>query len=199
MSETNEVEIIAQQFFKRSGEGEKYSNIPQEIIEKYKGVFVINRGKDDIINYLWVNYGLCKYRQGLFWLINPEEYNNVARKFPGVSRDAIAFARKNLGNLFLFEKLDIGDTITYLNTHTSKISVASTNFEIFIEFNIASDSFWKEDCYGKIELKALKKAPLAPDECYTFVPALALGGDEKLANLQKVKIKENLEFLSQLL
>ncbi|WP_442787264.1 T6SS immunity protein Tdi1 domain-containing protein [Flavobacterium suncheonense] len=36
------------------------------------------------------------------------------------------------------------------------------------------------------------------DECYTFVPALALGGDEKITNLQKVKIKENLEILAQL-
>ena len=40
--------------------------------------------------------------------------------------------------------------------------------------------------------------PLKSDEMYGFVPALALGGPMELKNLQRVKLIEHLEFLSQL-
>lgn len=193
-----ELELISNGFINRVGEGVFYSEISEEIIKKYENVFVINRGKEDVLNFIWKRYGLRNYRNGLFWFVNPDEYNDLARNFPNVSETAIVFARTNVGNLFLLEKLDIGDSITYLNVHKGKTNVVSTNFEIFIEFDIATDEFWKRDCYGKIELNAIKKYTLLPDECLTFVPALALGGDEKIANLQKVKIKENLEFLSNL-
>lgn len=193
-----ELELISNGFINRVGEGVFYSEISEEIIKKYENVFVINRGKEDVLNFIWKRYGLRNYRNGLFWFVNPDEYNDLARNFPNVSETAIVFARTNVGNLFLLEKLDIGDSITYLNVHKGKTNVVSTNFEIFIEFDIATDQFWKRDCYGKIELNAIKKYTLLPDECLTFLPALALGGDEKIANLQKVKIKENLEFLSNL-
>ena len=39
---------------------------------------------------------------------------------------------------------------------------------------------------------------LKTDEMYGFVPALALGGPMELKNLQRVKLIEHLEFLSQL-
>jgi hypothetical protein len=193
-----ELELISNGFINRVGEGVFYAEISEEVISKYENIFVINRGKEDILNFIWKKYGLRNYRNGLFWFVNPDEYNNLARNFPNVSETAIVFARTNVGNLFLLEKLDIGDSITYLNVHKGKTNVVSTNFEIFIEFDIATDEFWKRDCYGKIELNAVKKHTVLPYECLTFVPALALGGDEKMANLQKVKIKDNLEFLSQL-
>ncbi|UPT69981.1 MAG: DUF1851 domain-containing protein [Flavobacterium sp. JAD_PAG50586_2] len=194
-----EVEIIANGFTKRVGEGTWYADVPPEIIDKYKGAFVINGGTEDIINYIWKKFGLRSYRDGLFWMVNPDEYNDLARQFPHISNTAIVLARTSIGNLFLLEKLDIGDSITYLNTHFGTTTIVSTDFEVFIEFNLAADPFWERECYGKIELKAAKKHKLTADECLTFIPALALGGDEKVSNLEKVNIKKNLEMLAQLL
>lgn len=36
------------------------------------------------------------------------------------------------------------------------------------------------------------------DECFGYVPLLGLGGPEKVENLQKVKIREHIELISQL-
>ena len=36
------------------------------------------------------------------------------------------------------------------------------------------------------------------DECFGYVPLLGLGGSEKVQNLKKVKIKEHIEIISQL-
>jgi hypothetical protein len=38
----------------------------------------------------------------------------------------------------------------------------------------------------------------AYDECYGYFPALALGGSEKVENLQKVKLREHLSLLFQM-
>lgn len=193
-----ELILICNGFIKRMGEGYTYSHISEEIIDKYKGVFLINGEKEDIINYLWKNFGLCTYKNGLFWFVNPDEYNVFARKFQNVSNNAIVFGRTGMGNLFVIDDGITGKNINYLNTHTGQVNLVSRGLADFIEFMIPSESIWKTDCYGKIELKAIKKHSLLSDECLTFIPALALGGDEKIGNLQKVKIKENLELLSQL-
>ncbi|MGG7176996.1 T6SS immunity protein Tdi1 domain-containing protein [Clostridium paraputrificum] len=36
------------------------------------------------------------------------------------------------------------------------------------------------------------------DECFGYVPLLGLGGSEKVENLQKVKIKEHIELITQI-
>ncbi|WP_324604070.1 T6SS immunity protein Tdi1 domain-containing protein [Paenilisteria weihenstephanensis] len=38
----------------------------------------------------------------------------------------------------------------------------------------------------------------AYDECFGYVPLLALGGSEKMENLQKVKLKEHILLISAL-
>jgi hypothetical protein len=40
---------------------------------------------------------------------------------------------------------------------------------------------------------------LAYDECFGYVPLLGLGGFERVKNLQKVKIKEQLMLITELL
>lgn len=36
------------------------------------------------------------------------------------------------------------------------------------------------------------------DECFGYVPLLALGGSEKVENLKKVKIKEHIKLITQM-
>lgn len=197
--DTDKVISIENRFIKWMGEGKFYENVKDEVLEKYKGKFMINGETTDIIHHIWKKYGLRSYKNGLFWLVNPDEYNDLAKQFPDVSKDAIVFARTGVGNLFIMQKGLTGDNIEYLNTHTGKVNLADRGFSNFLRFNLPADSFWKEDCYGKIELKAnVKYGQMEADECYTFVPALALGGSESITKMEKVKIKENLELLSQL-
>lgn len=43
-----------------------------------------------------------------------------------------------------------------------------------------------------------KLGKLEQDECFGYVPLLGLGGSEKIQNLKKVKIREYIELISQL-
>jgi len=186
-------------FTKWMGKGEKHSEVPPEIIEKFKGIFLIGEDSYDIVVSIWENHGLSSYKNGLFSIVNPIDYQDIIRKFPNASNSAIVFAKSCVGGLFVFERLNIGDSILYYNVHYGNRKVISTSFEIFFEWEIGADNFWKEECYGKIELKVNQKldAP-AYDECYAFFPALALGGNENISNMEKVKVIEHLNFLAQL-
>ena len=43
-----------------------------------------------------------------------------------------------------------------------------------------------------------KLGKLEYDECFGYVPLLGLGGSEKVDNLDKVKIREHIEIITQL-
>jgi hypothetical protein len=72
----------------------------------------------------------------------------------------------------------------------------------FFDLTLPSDfakEYWKDGLDGSMTRKATKKlGPLAPDEMFTWEPALALGGSRKPENLAKVKLSQQLSFLSQL-
>lgn len=191
--------IFFERFIKREGIGKKYANVPNEIMQKYKTVFKIDEDESLIIEQIWKHHGFSEYRDGLFWMVNPEEYSQYAWQFKDISTTSIVFARTNIGGLFLFDKLNIGGSILYLNVHKGLRKIVASNFDVFFGFNLGADSFWIRECFGKIELKAVQNhGSIAYDECLTFVPALALGGSESIAKMQRVKIKESLELLAQI-
>lgn len=193
--------ILFERFLSRDGvTAKKYSDVPQSLIEHFKGQFIT--GKDDgfdILMKIWQRSGFCVYQKGLFSIINPEEYSEIVRKFSNVPKTAIPFARTGVGSFFIWDKKQIGESIFYLNVHKNQISVVSTSFLVFFGINLGAHNWWIDECYGKIELKAIEKyGPVNHDECMTFVPALALGGDESIFKMEKVSFKENLNLLAQL-
>lgn len=44
----------------------------------------------------------------------------------------------------------------------------------------------------------VKYGLLGYDECFGYVPLLGMGGKERVENLQKVKIKEHIELITQM-
>ncbi|WP_414655245.1 GAD-like domain-containing protein [Flavobacterium sp. UBA7682] len=58
------------------------------------------------------------YREGLFWLVNPDDYNVLGRKFPNISENAIFFARTGIGNLFLW-RMELQDKILIISINIS--------------------------------------------------------------------------------
>ena len=186
-------------FEEKFGGYQQYSRPSEKLLQKYKDNFQGYRDKENHLAILWKKHGFCVYRNGLFTTVNPDDYIGLVERFPDVSEGALVFARSAAGNLFIWEDLNIGETMSFVNVHKGTNIPIATNFDIFFQFNIVTDSYWKRCCYGKIELKLIDKfGPLASDECYSFVPALALGGSESLKKMQKVKFKEQLELLAQL-
>ncbi|MEL1244231.1 GAD-like domain-containing protein [Flavobacterium sp. DGU11] len=113
-----EFEIIYGSFMEFMEESQNYAGADQQLIAEYKGVFMSDKDKEDIIIDIWKEYGFCSYKNGFFTFLNPKEYNDIARRFPDVSDKAEVFARTATGCLLLWEEYNFGKNITFLNVHS---------------------------------------------------------------------------------
>ncbi|NHZ41994.1 GAD-like domain-containing protein [Massilia aquatica] len=182
--------------------------VPSSSIERYRGKL-----PDQLMLY-WEESGWCGYADGLFWTVDPQEYEPVLEAWIGdtefMERDAYhLIARSAFGELVFWGEKS-GDSLSILPWHA--LAFPSEGSEEYILKGKADDAAkWffssqkreyfdmEDDAEKPLFARALKKlGPLKPDEMYGFVPALAFGGSATLKNLQKVKAVEHLVFLAQL-
>ncbi|MFR0675022.1 GAD-like domain-containing protein [Enterobacterales bacterium AW_CKDN230030176-1A_HGKHYDSX7] len=187
-------------FIEEMGDPTSHIPVPSTAIEHYR-----NRLPERLLSY-WEDYGWSAHAGGIFWMVNPAEYEGVVRSWlEGTafeSRDTYhVIARTAFGCLYLWgEKTGYSLTIeTLLSRYcaqelgTTKDSLDRQSQVLFMNPSIESSDF-----LGFFSRARKKLGPLKSDEMYGFVPALMLGGSEELENLEKVKIIEHLTFLSQL-
>ncbi|GKS05729.1 DUF1851 domain-containing protein [Pseudomonas syringae pv. theae] len=174
--------------------------VPGSSIAKYK-----NRLPGQLLTY-WVDHGWCGYADGLFWTVNPQDYEELlARWLMGTGlpeEDKYhVIARSAFGKLYVWGErkgscLTINSYLARYTPRTSKFT--GENLEFGMKAFFSSKKPDESDLDGLFKPALEKLGPLKSDEMYGFVPALALGGPMELKNLQKVKTIEHLTFLSQL-
>jgi len=194
-------------FIEDFGEATHHQPVPPEAIERYRGVL-----PDQLLTY-WQEEGWCGYADGLFWTVNPEDYEGiVAMWLEGTVFEEIdrynVIARTAFGKLYLLgeryqQKLTLACPIHSIIGMEKELRKKEANPELSIRCFFSMRS--PEDCDLKDEQdktlfrQALKRlGPLAPDEVYGFEPALALGGKKRVENLAKLKIQPHLTILRQL-
>ncbi|MGJ7549653.1 GAD-like domain-containing protein [Pseudomonas alloputida] len=174
--------------------------VPVSSLQRYRGVL-----PDQLLEY-WSEHGWCGYGSGIFWMVNPQEYDGVVASWLEHTelkdRDNYhVIARSGFGELYLWgEKtgasLKITSILSRYSVHKS-IYVGDKMNKGIQAFMVAKRIHTND--YGDLFKPALKKfGQLGPDEMYGFTPAFMLGGRDDLEHLGKVKIVEHLIFLSQI-
>lgn len=193
-----EFEIIYQSFMEFMGTSDQYAAADTGLVSKYENVLRADKDETDIITDIWKAHGFCSYRNGLFMLVNPEEYNPIARNFPSVSDKAEVFARTATGCLFLWEEYSFGRNIAFLNVHNGEKNIISTSFNVLFELDLTVTGFWEDDCNGKTEFAAMEHFEYVPhDKCAGYKLALVLGGKNEIYNMELFNTKSHLELLAQ--
>ena len=187
-------------FIKNFGPAIERQEVPLSSIQRYR-----NKLPDQLLEY-WGEHGWCGYADGLFWTVNPQDYEVLLEQWlasTGISQKDkyYVIARSAFGLIYVW-----GEESAYCLTITTYMGRFSTRESIFagdrLDFGVRVFFSSLEPEYNDLEglfrpaLENLGK--LKSDEMYGFVPALALGGAMELRSLQKVKAIEHLEFLSQL-
>ncbi|WP_395703676.1 GAD-like domain-containing protein [Aquabacterium sp.] len=196
-------------FYKDEGFGPAIDShqVPASTIERFRG-----RLPEQLLSY-WQLYGWSGYGQGLFWLVDPDEYEPALAAWIGdtplMEQDAYyVIARSAFGELFLWgEKSGRSLTIKSLwgtmfpadDSDALKAGQADAMVHAFLA-SMDKDRLDQKDLLDRpLFDRAVKKlGRLAADEMYAFEPALGVGGQADLRNLRKLKCVEHLVMLAQL-
>jgi len=143
----------------------------------------------------WEEFGWCAYGKGLIWLVDPAELKAAVKEWLGASNKALPFARSAFGHLFLWDK----EGAHMLDPQYGTIAKLIDDIELVFNYTLCSKRYLDNVLDQKLFRKALKTlGPLEYDECYGFEPAIALGGPGTLDTLRKVKLREHLSILAQM-
>ncbi|MCK1790082.1 GAD-like domain-containing protein [Pseudomonas violetae] len=174
--------------------------VPPSSIDRYRGKL-----PDQLLEY-WDEHGWSGYGDGIFWIVNPQEYEGVVASWLECTEFETLdsyhlIARSAFGDLYLWGEqsgasLKITSILSRYTTHKSifigeQMDKGLRNFMLTREISTNN--------YGDMFKPAKKKlGTLRHDEMYGFVPALIFGGPDTLDHLDKVKAVEHLTILSQI-
>lgn len=194
-------------FIGEFGEATHRLDVPAEAIQKWRGKL-----PDRLLTY-WQEEGWCGYKDGLFWTVNPDDYEDLVDEWltdtPFEQIDSFhVIARSAFGTLYLWGE-KTGDSVVIGSCINSIISLASnlkrkmddSDFDMRVFFSNKSpvECDLKDELRQPLFARALAAlGPLSPDEVYGFEPALVLGGRMLLENLAKLNLDVHLTILRQL-
>jgi len=190
-------------FLEKLGSPTDQKSCVTETINKYTGKL-----PDRLLAY-WQEYGFCGFNNGLFWIVNPDDFEDTLDEWlehTDIPDQDIyhVFARNAFGDLFLW-----GEETGYKYEITARRGwVIEKKGKPRSEHNIAIEWFFGganvddhdiDNEHGKpLFDKCVKKfGALQADEMFGFEPSLIVGGESQLTNINKVNIDIHLSILAQ--
>ncbi len=187
-------------FIEVFGQPINHQVVPAESIERYKGKL-----PNQLLTY-WEEHGWCGYGEGIFWIVNPQEYEGVVASWlEGTAfehRDSYhLIARGAFGALYLWGE-KTGPSIK-IESVFSKCLIHNLcgdgeGMDRMLQSFLLANELEYNDLGNMFKRAKKKLGVLKHDEMYGFVPALMLGGPDTLDHLEKLKSVEHLMLLSQL-
>ncbi|RAU46405.1 MULTISPECIES: GAD-like domain-containing protein [unclassified Pseudomonas] len=188
-------------FTEEFGLGFNRREAPDSTLTRYA-----SRLPSQLLEY-WEKYGWCGYVDGLFWTVDPQEYENLVDAWvsaiPELAHEKLhVIARSAFGDLYLWGEKK-GHCLTVFSL-TARYSLRTSKLiGVHMDLGVqAFFSFVKKNHHDFCDIfypLLAKLGKLKTDEMYGLVPALALGGSTSLENFEKLKTIEHLTFLSQLM
>ena len=163
--------------------------VNDKLISKYEEVL-----PNEMLD-IWKEYGFGSLLGGYLKIINPEEYEELLEMSYFRASVAMPVFVTGFGDVIALEE---GRYLRIIKYKNGTFDIIPGGF----------DFFWEdlENGYIKEINKALDKykevvgkmGGLEMDECFGYNPLLGLGGRENVKNIEKVKIKEYIEVITQM-
>lgn len=195
-------------FISNVGEATSRIEVPEASIQKWRGKL-----PDQLLTY-WREEGWCGYADGLFWTVNPDEYQDLVdfwlrgTFFPDLD-SYHAIARTAFGEIYLFgEETGTSVNLSCFGNYAislknerkkkSPVDLAWNVKSFFSSKDLESCDIHDEDDEPLFQRALQKLGPLDSREVYGFEPALVAGGAWRLENLAKLDLQIHLTILRQL-
>lgn len=178
----------------------------REVIERYRSIM-----PDRLIGY-WQTEGFCRFRNGLMFTVNPDDWQPVVDawlggtpyeqfgRFYAISRTAFGVVR------VYNEKIGATTTIRPLLTQIDSSSTRpassaqdlSTTVGIALTQEPKSMEYYDDQDEPLFDRAVAKLGPVGWNEMFAFEPALVLGGKPRLDTLVKLDWRVHLQLLRDL-
>ena len=161
----------------------------ENIVEKYSGRIPA------LLMEIWKKYGFGSFFGGYLKVITPDEYMDLLKESYFRGDVSIPILATAFGDIITWEADQYVGIVEY---RYNAFDIIIPRFDIFLKL-LSDKGFLKR--YFKLDdyARAVKKyGDLAYDECFGYVPLLALGGKEDVEHLKKVKMREHIAVIAQL-
>ena len=164
-------------------------NVARETVEKY------HKAIPKKLLELWETKGFGTFMNGYLKTINPDDYEGILNESYFRANNSIPIMVTAFGDIITWEENKFVGIVKY-RYGTSEIMIS--NFDLF--FVLLNDSsFVSKFFQANLYEEAVKKyGNLIYDECFGYVPILALGGKETIEQIKKVKIREHIALITEL-
>lgn len=144
---------------------------------------------------LWRETGWCSYHKGLLWVVNPLQFEGIIEDWVDFeSSRPLVFLRTAFAHLYLWHE----GYVYSLDVQRGSLSQVTKYIREIFTF-LCDPELQDKILRMKLHEKALERlGPPDRDECYAFEPALVLGGSGTLDTIRRVKIREHLGLLAQM-
>lgn len=143
---------------------------------------------------MWREQGWCSWGNGLIWITNPAQLSDVLEEWADLAGMAsLVFLRTSFGHLYFWRD----GWVFSLDVHHGSLSQVTQDMALM--FTLFCNPAMKMrilqvDLHNETVQRLGRPSR---DECFTYEPALALGGTGGSETIRKVKIREQLGILAQ--
>ena len=166
----------------------KVADMPQEVIEKYK-----DQVPAELVQIWWED-GMGTFLDGYLKVINPDDYLELLQD--SYFRGDVAFPMfvTAFGDIITWEENEFVGIVKYTLQDCDIIIKSLKYFLQYLDNSYVTDNF-ELDLYSDA---VSKHGPLSYNQCFGFVPLLALGGFKDVDHMDKVKVLEHIYLMYQL-
>jgi hypothetical protein len=141
----------------------------------------------------WSTHGWCSFLGGMFWMVNPIEYEQIKLAWP-IGKDSPVIARTGFGDLLAI----VENKLLILFVHTGRYILSPSSYDTFLGWSLAEPDDMQMFWMDLFEEGAAVLGRPGPGEIFSFEPALALGGEPTVQCLRRVTLGPALSILAQL-
>jgi hypothetical protein len=147
---------------------------------------------------VWEQYGFGSFCAGYLKVVNPEDYaellaNTCQLIDSPVPSSALVLFATGMGDLLIWED----GFLSIINYRHGLTDILSKGTHFFFG-DLAESNILVEDLQWEPYPAACERlGEPAYDECFGYVPLLALGGPETVEQLRKVKLREHIALIAE--
>ncbi|WP_276352563.1 T6SS immunity protein Tdi1 domain-containing protein [Cohnella caldifontis] len=166
------------------------ASTPDDVIKSYTGAV------PESMLEIWNQYGFGSFLGGYLKTVNPDLFQPILKDVYVRHRDALVLFTTSMGDIIVWED---NKYLIQLNFRRGKIKGISSGITFFFS-DLEDESFLEENLDWLPYPEAVQKlGEPGYEECFAYTPSLALGGSEKLENLNKAKLVEHIYLMKEVI